>query len=167
MKQLAKRWGRWRLTTGLNVESTVPGTKAGESFNAFLDSTRIPITGTVDIDREVIERFLAYLNTYSPGVITKRARMGQFNTCLLTVRRHGFVTDLPTQPRSTGTNLNRPSQTHTHLKPRGESPLPAQQTPNVCGTGHINRAPTAAHYATQTSLSPLVDTGGGYVIPEQ
>lgn len=43
LKQLAKRWARWRLTTGLTVESAVLGTKAVESFNVFLDSTRIPV----------------------------------------------------------------------------------------------------------------------------
>ncbi|WP_231391750.1 tyrosine-type recombinase/integrase [Arthrobacter sp. 35W] len=95
LKQLAKRWARWRLTTGLTVESAVLGTKAVESFNAFLDSTRIPVTGTADIDREVIEGFLAYLHTHTAGTTTHRMRIGQFNTFLLTMRRHGWVTDLP------------------------------------------------------------------------
>jgi hypothetical protein len=96
LKQLAKRWARWRLTTGLTVESAVLGTKAVESFNAFLDSTRIPVTGTADIDREVIEGFLAHLHTHTAGTTTHRMRIGQFNTFLLTMRRHGWVTDLPT-----------------------------------------------------------------------
>ena len=95
LKQLAKRWARWRLTTGLTVESAVLGTKAVESFNAFLDSSRIPVLGTADIDRGVIEEFLAYLHTHTAGVVTHRTRIGQFNTFLLTMRRHGWVTDLP------------------------------------------------------------------------
>jgi hypothetical protein len=95
LKQLAKRWARWRLTTGLTIESAVLGTKAVESFNAFLDSTRIPVTGTAHIDREVIEGFLAYLHTHSAGAPSHRIRIGQFNTLLLTLRRHGWVTDLP------------------------------------------------------------------------
>ena len=95
LKQLAKRWARWRLTTGLTIESAVLGTKAVESFNAFLDSTRIPVTGTADIDREVIEGFLAYLQTHSAGAPSHRIRIGQFNTFLLTMRRHGWVSDLP------------------------------------------------------------------------
>lgn len=95
LKQLAKRWARWRLTTGLTVESAVLGTKAVESFNAFLDSSRIPVNGTSDIDRAVIEGFLAYLHTHSAGAASHRIRIGQFNTFLLTMRRHGWVTDLP------------------------------------------------------------------------
>ncbi|MDI3330832.1 MAG: tyrosine-type recombinase/integrase [Micrococcus sp.] len=95
LKQLAKRWARWRLTTGLTVESAVLGTKAVESFNAFLESTRIPVHGTADIDRDVIEGFLAYLHAHSAGVVTHRIRIGQFNTFLLAMRRHGWVTDLP------------------------------------------------------------------------
>jgi hypothetical protein len=66
-----------------------------ESFNAFLDSTRIPVNGTADMDRQVIEGFLAYLHTHSAGVASHRIRIGQFNTFLLTMRRHGWVTDLP------------------------------------------------------------------------
>ena len=95
LRQLAKRWARWRLTTGLTIESAVLGTKAVEGFNAFLDSTRIPVTGTADIDREVIEGFLAYLHTHSAGAPSHRIRIGQFNTFLLTMRRHGWVSDLP------------------------------------------------------------------------
>ena len=102
LKQLAKRWARWRLTTGLTVESAVLGTKAVESFNAFLDSTRIPVTGTADIDREVIEGFLAYLHTHTAGTTTHRMRIGQFNTFLLTMPGSGTFTVLPASSRMSG-----------------------------------------------------------------
>ncbi|GAB2756266.1 tyrosine-type recombinase/integrase [Sinomonas atrocyanea] len=95
LKDLAKRWARWRLSTGLTVESAALGTAAIDSFNAFLDSTRAPVKGTADIDRALIEQFLAYLHARSAGPVSHRTRVGQFNLFLLTMRRHGWVTDLP------------------------------------------------------------------------
>ncbi|WP_251043707.1 hypothetical protein [Arthrobacter sp. ISL-48] len=102
LKKLAKRWARWRLTTGLTVESAVLGTKAVESFNAFLDSTRIPVNGTAHIDREVIEGFLAYLHTHSAGTVSHRMRIGQFNTpsCSPCAGTDGSPI-CPARPRST------------------------------------------------------------------
>ncbi len=41
------------------------------------------------------EGFLVYLHTHSAGAVSHRLRVGQFNTFLLTIRRHGWVTDLP------------------------------------------------------------------------
>lgn len=127
LRQLAKRWARWRLTTGLTIESAVLGTKAVESFNAFLDSTRIPVTGTADIDREVIEGFLAYLHTHSAGAPSHRIRIGQFNTFLLTMRRHGWVSDLPSTaqiytedyPKET---LRQPRALSEHVMAQLENP---------------------------------------------
>jgi hypothetical protein len=78
LKDLAKRWARWRLSTGLTVESAALGTAAIDSFNAFLDSTRAPVKGTSDIDRALIERFLAYLHARSSGPVSHRTRVGQF-----------------------------------------------------------------------------------------
>jgi integrase len=95
LKDLAKRWARWRLSTGLTVESAALGTAAIDAFNAFLDITRAPVNGTADIDRALIERFLAYLHARSGGAVSHRTRVGQFNTFLLAIRRHGWVTDLP------------------------------------------------------------------------
>ena len=95
LKDLAKRWARWRMSTGLTIESAALGTKAVESFNAFLDTIETPVYGTADIDRDLIERYLAYLHTHSAGVVSHRMRVGQFNMFLLTMRRHGWVTDLP------------------------------------------------------------------------
>ncbi|HEU4668934.1 MAG TPA: hypothetical protein VFS79_14875 [Arthrobacter sp.] len=62
-----------------------------ESFKGFLDSTRIRVNGTADIDRSVIEGFLAYLHTHSAAAASHRIRIGQLNTFLLTMRRHGWI----------------------------------------------------------------------------
>lgn len=95
LKALAKKWARWRLSTGLTVEAAAMGTKTIETFNTFLGTIRIRVNGTADIDRDLIEQFLAYLHTHSPGQVTHRQRVGQFNLFLLTARRHEWITDLP------------------------------------------------------------------------
>lgn len=95
LREPAKQWARWRLSTGLTVESAAMGTKAVATFDAFLDTTSPPVNGTADIDRDLIERFLAYMHSHRAGEASHRLTVGQFNLFLLTVRRHGWVTDLP------------------------------------------------------------------------
>ena len=95
LMDLAKRWARWRLSTGLTAECAALGTKAVADFDAFLDVTQVVVSGTADIDRDVVERFLAYQHTHRAGQVSHRIGVGQFNMFLLAVRRYGWVTDLP------------------------------------------------------------------------
>lgn len=135
LKDLAKRWARWRLSTGLSVDSAVLGTAAIDSFNAFLDSTRAPVNGTADINRALIERFLAYLHAHSAGTVSHRTRVGQFNMFLLTMRRHGWVTDLPNTaliytedyPKET---IRPPRALSEHVMAQLEAPESLDKWPN-------------------------------------
>ncbi|GAA4475389.1 hypothetical protein GCM10023094_12790 [Rhodococcus olei] len=95
LRDLAKRWARWRLPAGLTAESAVWGTRAVASLDAFLDTSGGTAAGPADLDRALIERFLAYLHTHAAGPVSHRTQVGQFNLFLLTIRRHGWVTDLP------------------------------------------------------------------------
>lgn len=95
LKVPVKQWARWRLSTGLTVESAAMGVNAVATFDAFLDTTAQPVKGTADVDRDLIERFLAYAHSHRAGEVSHRLTVGQFNLFLLTARRHGRITDLP------------------------------------------------------------------------
>lgn len=95
LKLLAKRWARWRLTTGMTMESARQGLSALEHLDKYLDAAGNQVHGTKDITREVIEGYLAFLHANVAGRAQHRILVGQFNTFLLTVRRFGWVTDLP------------------------------------------------------------------------
>jgi hypothetical protein len=93
-ENLAKRWIRWRLATGL--EAGAGGTRplrALTRFAVFLDARGI--TGTSGIDRAVLEDYLADLHA-TIGSNRKRADfIGMASAFLTAVRQHGWDPALP------------------------------------------------------------------------
>lgn len=135
LKDLAKQWARWRLSTGLTAESAALGTKAVADFDGFLDATRIDISGTADIDRNAVEQFLAYQHVHRAGQVSHRIGVGQFNMFLLAIRRHGWVTDLPNTaliytedyPKET---IRQPRALSEHVMTQIEDPANLAKWPN-------------------------------------
>ena len=93
LKDLAKRWTRWRLSTGLSAGACYQGVQAVTRFGAFLEQAGIQEAGQVS--REVLERYLAVLQTELAGKRAHRACIGLVNTFLQAIRRHGWDTSLP------------------------------------------------------------------------
>lgn len=135
LREPTKKWARWRLSTGLTVESAVMGTRAVAAFDAFLDTASPPVKGTADIDRGLIERFLAYLHSHRAGQVSHRLTVGQFNLFLLTVRRHGWITDLPNTamiytedyPKE---SVRQPRALSEHIMSQLEDPANLSKWPN-------------------------------------
>lgn len=95
LKALAKRWARWRLATGLGVISVSSGTRAITHFGQFLEDLVPSVQGMADLNREVLERYLAHLHARFSGTVKHRMLIGQLNLFFTTIRQHGWDDSLP------------------------------------------------------------------------
>ncbi|HET9896325.1 MAG TPA: tyrosine-type recombinase/integrase [Streptosporangiaceae bacterium] len=93
LRDLAKRWIRWRLGTGLEAQTCYRGVRALTRLAAVLADSGV--TGTSDITRDVLERYLAGLVPSLAGKKEHRDYIGQVGTFLRDIRRHQWDTGLP------------------------------------------------------------------------
>lgn len=94
LKDLAKRWARWRLTSGISVGSVGTGLLAVTRFSAFLARPDIGVTRLAQINRPVLERYLAELQVLGGGEHHRRM-VGQLGIFLTDLRRHRWDPMLP------------------------------------------------------------------------
>ncbi|MGO9726847.1 MAG: tyrosine-type recombinase/integrase, partial [Streptosporangiaceae bacterium] len=87
LKDMAKQWTRSRMLTGISTShasSAVTGvTRFGQFLHAVGEDMQLG-----DIDRELLERYLAYLGTAVPGTRDRIMHVGQLNMFLQAIRRH-------------------------------------------------------------------------------
>jgi integrase len=95
LKDLAKRWARWRLTTGLGVATARSGTMAIQRFGTFLAAPSLTVERLDQITREVLERYLACLHAELGGRTVHRNMIGQLSLFLTAIRQHRWDTTLP------------------------------------------------------------------------
>jgi hypothetical protein len=88
LKGLAKRWARWRLSCGRGVATVVLGTMAVARFGTFLAAETVAVDGLDQVDRAVLERYLAHLHTELGGRTVHRVAVGQLNLFLTAIRQH-------------------------------------------------------------------------------
>lgn len=93
LRQLVKRWLRWRLGTGLNLETARRGLRSLTRFARFCDG--IGVNCLADIDRTVIERHLADLHAELAGRQRHGDGIGQLNSFLQAIRQHRWDASLP------------------------------------------------------------------------
>ena len=93
LKDLAKRWTRWRLSTGLSAQSCYRGVWALTRLSGFLAAAGTD--GAADLSRDVLERYLADLAAATGGRRAHRDHLGQVATFLRDVRRHQWDPSLP------------------------------------------------------------------------
>jgi integrase len=94
LKDLAKRWIRWRLSTGLGLEAG--GTRPLRVLTrlaAFLHGRGI--TGASGIGRAALEDYLADLHAVMAGRPEHSAHVSIIGLFLTAVRQHGWAPDLP------------------------------------------------------------------------
>jgi len=95
LKDLAKRWVRWRLSAGLCTTAAARSVGAVTRFARFLDSGGIAVEGVSGIDRVVLERYLADLHGKLAGRPVHRSHIGLLNSFLGAIRQHGWDPALP------------------------------------------------------------------------
>ena len=93
LKELAKRWTRWRLSTGLTAQTCYRGVSALTRFSGFLADTGVIAADA--INRDVLERYLADLAAAMASRREHRDHVGQVATFLRDIRRHQWDTSLP------------------------------------------------------------------------
>ena len=96
LKDLAKRWARWRLTTGSGAAAVASGTRAVVRFAAFLADPVVNVDHLSQVDRAVLERYLARLHAELAGRVVHRNMIGQLNLFFTAIRQHGWDSTLPT-----------------------------------------------------------------------
>jgi integrase len=95
LRELAKRWVRWRLATEINPTTIRNNLRALESFGEHLAAVAGPHAQPGDATRERIEAWLAHIAVTEPP----SKRLGfvhSLSPFLLDVRRHAWVDGLPT-----------------------------------------------------------------------
>ncbi len=95
LKELAKRWIRWRLSSGTGAGSVTKGALAITRFSAFLASPAVNVTRLAQVDRELLERYLADLHAELAGRNVHAERIGQLNGFLHAIRRLSWDDSLP------------------------------------------------------------------------
>ncbi len=94
LKDLAKRWTRWRISTGLSMSSCYHGLRAVTRFATF--AAQAGLQGLHQADRDLLERYLASLHRDLGGnTRALQEHIGELNTFLLAIRRHGWDPSLP------------------------------------------------------------------------
>jgi len=95
LRQLAKRFARWRLSIGRSPIQTYVDVQAVTRLARFLDSPPVSVSALVGVDRAVLERYLADLAT-DPRAVRSRSRdISSLGAFLDAVRRHQWDRSLP------------------------------------------------------------------------
>ncbi|HVH80989.1 MAG TPA: tyrosine-type recombinase/integrase, partial [Stellaceae bacterium] len=95
LKELAKRHARWQLATGLSAGTAGSGTRAVTRFAAWLASLPEPPAALDEVDRPLLERYLAVLQAEMGGQVRHAHYVGGLSGFLRAIRRHGWDDTLP------------------------------------------------------------------------
>jgi len=93
LRELAKRWLRLRLASGLSTATAKAGADALTCFSRLLAAAGT--SALAQVDRPLLERHLAWVNSQPGGPGVKKARIGQLNTFFQDIRRNGWDDTLP------------------------------------------------------------------------
>ena len=95
LRGLAKRWIRLRMLSGISVETIGGNVQALTRLSEFLTITAPDASCLEGIDRDLLERFLAWLAGLPIGASTRIRHIGGVHMFLQAIRRHGWDDRLP------------------------------------------------------------------------
>jgi len=95
LKELAKRWARWRISTGLCLAASHRAVRAIERFAQFLSAPAVNIALLGDVDRPLLERYLANLHAEMAGSQRQGSHIGLLNSFFTAIRQHHWDNTLP------------------------------------------------------------------------
>jgi integrase len=93
LRELAKRWTRLRLASGLSIGAARGGVDALTCFSGFLALTGV--NALAGVDRPLLERYLAHVASLPGGPGMKKTRIGALNLFFQNIRLHGWDDALP------------------------------------------------------------------------
>ena len=96
LRELAKRWARLRLSSGISVGTVLGDIGALTRFSAFLGQTAPTVEALAGIDRPLLERYLAWLATAPAGLGAKEDAVTGLHLFFSAIRQHGWDDTLPT-----------------------------------------------------------------------
>jgi integrase len=95
LKDLAKRWCRHRLASGISAGEPARATRIIARFGAWLAGPDVNVTSAAGITRPLLERYLAGLHAVFGGRKLHREHAEHLGAFLAAVRRHGWEPALP------------------------------------------------------------------------
>jgi integrase len=95
LKELAKRWVRWRLSSGLGSTAAARCVTAITRFAHFLAEQEGGVERLASVDRAVLERYLADLHVEFAGRPVHRTHVGLLNQFFAAIRQHRWDPSLP------------------------------------------------------------------------
>ena len=88
LKSLAKRWARWQLTTGRSSGTAARAAAALSRFSQFLAAQPASIDGLAQVDRPLLEAYLAGLHTAVGGRKCHAQHLTALGGFLTAIRQH-------------------------------------------------------------------------------
>ena len=96
LRELVKRWARWRLRAGASSPSSVAGQVGGiKKFSDFLHVCGEPLGSPEALTRELLEDYRAHVRTLRYSSKYKHALVGALKVLLDEVRANGWEPRLP------------------------------------------------------------------------
>jgi integrase len=136
LKDLAKRWIRWRISTGLCLDASRRALQAVDRFAGFLASPGVEAARLAEVTRPVLEGYLADLQREMHGSQRQGSHIGLLNNFFQSIRQHGWDDTLPAtamfftedQPRRAG---RLPRALAEHVMSQVEDPRNLRQWDNA------------------------------------
>jgi integrase len=95
LKELAKRWARWQLSTGTDPGWVHTGVAAVTRLGRYLAAPAAGVRQLADLDRAALERYLADLRAELGGREIHRQHVGRLNSFFQAIRQHRWDDSLP------------------------------------------------------------------------
>jgi integrase len=97
LREAVKRWARQRLATGCALNTIRAGTQAFTRFSGFLNRCQPPVGHPIEMDRALLERYLAWLAPLSLADSTKALSRVFLRSFLEDNRRYHWVAGIPAE----------------------------------------------------------------------
>lgn len=150
LRELVKRWARWRITTATKSPASISNaTAAIREFCRWTESDGVTLDAPSAITRHVLERYLAAVRSQKRSVSSMTSYLTELKVFLDDVRLHDWAPGLPANA--------------TYFK--GEIPRQQQHLPRCVDEfvmGQIDNAANLARlpdHTTRTAIVILVETG--------
>lgn len=95
LRELVKRWARWRLSAGLSIHHVERDVAALTHLSVFLAACEPHLPGPAALDRPVLERYLAWLAVERPDAKGRSVELGSVAGFLAGVHQHRWAPELP------------------------------------------------------------------------